>query len=72
MAPATSPPEEAVAVQAEIVEERGRYAVYLTVVLASGAVRGRVNEWPDRAGAERAARILAWCADRRRPTPLGW
>lgn len=47
--------EEALSADAVVEQERGRWVVYLDVVLASGAVRRRCGDWPD----ERRARIAA-------------
>lgn len=51
--------EEAASAEAVVVEESGRWVVYLDVVLASGAVRRRVGEYHDQRRAEQAARIIA-------------
>jgi hypothetical protein len=48
--------EEALSVSSLVVEQQGRYVVYLDVALASGAVRRRLSDHPDRARAEVAAR----------------
>lgn len=56
--------EEALSAQACVVEESGRWVVYLDVVLASGAVRRRVGECHDQRRAEQAARIIARNAGR--------
>lgn len=50
--------EEAVAVTGTVLEEHGRFVVYLDVVLASGAVRRRVGDWPDRRRADLAVRAI--------------
>jgi len=55
---------EALAVDADVVEESGRFVVYLSVVLDTGAVRRRVGDYPDRRRAEQAARILVRNASR--------
>jgi hypothetical protein len=55
---------EALAVSHEVVEESGRFAVYLDIVLDDGAVRRRVGEYPDRARAEQAAMFLERSAER--------
>lgn len=64
------PVQEALSVRAEVVEESGRHVVYLDVVLASGAVRRRLSDHPDRARAEVAATQYVRAAGRhlgRRP-----
>lgn len=50
--------EEAMSADAIVVCERGRWIVYLDVVLASGAVRRKVGEYHDEARATSAARII--------------
>lgn len=65
-----APVQEALSVQAQVVAEHGRFVVYLDVVLASGAVRRRLSEHPDRRSAEVAAAEYARAAGRhlgRRP-----
>ena len=65
---ATMPPgEEVLAVEAVVEEDRGRYVVHLDVLLATGAVRRRGGDFPDRARAEQAARIMARNAHRHLP-----
>lgn len=65
-------PEEVLAADAVVVEESGRWIVYLDVVLASGAVRRRVGDHHDRRRAEQAARIIERNARRSvRPTGFG-
>lgn len=61
--------EEALGVSADVVVEDGRYVVYLDVVLASGAVRRRISEWPDRRRADIAARELVRQAGRHITSP---
>lgn len=61
--PSWNPPpfpfvEEALDASYEVVKERGRYVVYLTVVLASGAVRRKVSEQHDFRRADHAGRII--------------
>lgn len=51
-------PEEAMSADAVVVEESGRWIVYLDVVLASGAVRRKVGEYHDERRATHAARII--------------
>jgi hypothetical protein len=58
------PVEEALSARAEVVEEHGRFVVYLDVVLASGAVRRRLSEHPDRPRAQVAAREYERAASR--------
>ncbi|MFM9135362.1 MAG: hypothetical protein ACKOT0_08030 [bacterium] len=62
-APDWSPPEfpyveEALSADAVVVVERGRWIVYLDVVLASGAVRHKVGDYPRQSQAEQAGRII--------------
>ena len=61
--PSWSPPakpyvEEAMSADAVVVEERGRWIVYLDVVLESGAVRRKVGDHHDERRARQAASIL--------------
>jgi hypothetical protein len=61
--PSWSPPakpyvEEAMSADAVVVEERGRWIVYLDVVLESGAVRRRVGDHHDERRARQAASII--------------
>lgn len=66
LAPTGAPPavDEAGSVSAQVVEEDGRHVVYLDVLLASGAVRRRLSEHPDRARAQTAAREYVRAASR--------
>ena len=50
--------EEALSADAEVVEEHGRWIVYLNVVLASGAVRRKVADEHDERRARQSARII--------------
>lgn len=50
--------EEALAADCIVVEEHGRWIVYLDAVLASGAVRRKVGEHHDERRALHAARIF--------------
>ena len=50
--------EEALAADCVVVEEQGRWIVYLDAILASGAVRRRVGEHHDERRALHAARIF--------------
>ncbi len=50
--------EEALAADCIVVEERGRWVVYLDAVLASGAVRRRIGDFHDERRALHAARIF--------------
>ena len=50
--------EEALSADCVVTEERGRWIVYLDVLLASGAVRRRVSEHHDERRALHAARIF--------------
>ena len=61
-------PEEALSADADVVEESGRWIVYLNVVLESGAVRRRVGEYHDERRATHAERIIER-NDRRHITP---
>lgn len=56
--------DEAGSVSADVVEEDGRFVVYLDVVLASGAVRRRLSDHPDRQRATTAAREYRRAASR--------
>lgn len=64
-------PEEALSADAEVVEESGRWIVYLNVVLESGAVRRRVGEYHDERRATHAARIIERNACRHIPGDAG-
>lgn len=64
---ALPPGEEVLAVHADVVEGQGRFAVHLTVLLASGAVRRCVGDYPDRRRAEIAAREVVRNATRHVP-----
>lgn len=58
-------------VSTEVVEERGRFTVVLTVVFDDGAVQHRLQSYHTRAKAELAARIVRATAERdHRPDPL--
>ena len=50
--------QDALSADAVVVEEHGRWVVYLDVVLESGAVRRRVGEHHDERRAQQAARII--------------
>ena len=50
--------EEALAADCVVIEENGRWIVYVDVVLASGAVRRRVGDHHDERRALHAARIF--------------
>lgn len=50
--------EEALAADAHVEHERGRWIVYLDVVLASGSVRRKVGDYPKQSQAEQAGRII--------------
>lgn len=50
--------EEALSADCVVLEESGRWIVYVDVVLASGAVRRRVSEHHDERRALHAARIF--------------
>jgi hypothetical protein len=67
--PATPYVEEALAADADVVEEHGRWVVYLTVVLASGAVRRCVGDYHDERRATQAAKVIERNA--RRCIPAG-
>jgi hypothetical protein len=51
-------PQEASSADAVVVQESGRWVVYLDVVLATGAVQRRVGDHHDQRRAEHAARII--------------
>lgn len=57
-APETPYVEEALSADAHVVEESGRWVVYLDVVLVSGSVRRRVGDHHDERRAQQAARII--------------
>ena len=50
--------EEAMSADAVVVQEHGRWIVYLDVVLASGAVRRKVADEHDERRARQSARII--------------
>lgn len=50
--------EEALSADAVVVQEHGRWIVYLDVVLASGAVRRKVADEHDERRAQQSARII--------------
>lgn len=75
-APSWSPPafpavEEALAADCIVVEEHGRWVVFVDVMLASGAVRRRVSEHHDERRALHAARIFERNARRCITVPQG-
>lgn len=51
-------PAEALAADAEVVCESGRWVVYLNVVLTTGGVRSRLSDYHDERRARQAARII--------------
>lgn len=57
-APAFPYVEEALSADARVEKERGRWIVYLDVVLVSGAVRRKVGDYPKQGQAEQAGRII--------------
>ena len=63
--------EEALSADALVVNESGRWIVYLDVVLASGAVRRKVAEHHDERRAVHAARIIERNARRCITVPQG-
>jgi hypothetical protein len=64
--------EEVLSADAVVVQEAGRWIVYLDVVLASGAVRRKVGDHHDRRRAEQAAWIIERNARRSvKPTGFG-
>jgi len=63
--------EEALSADALVVNESGRWIVYLDVVLASGAVRRKVAEHHDERRALHAARIIERNARRCITVPQG-
>ncbi len=69
--PAVPRVEEALAADAHVVNESGRWIVYLDVVLASGAVRRKVGEHHDERRAVHAARIIERNARRCITVPQG-
>ena len=56
--------DEALDVQAVVVEEHGRWAVDIVVVFADGVVRKRINTHATKARAELAADLIRRAADR--------
>ena len=61
--PSWNPPsrpyvEDALSADAIVVQESGRWVVYLDVVLESGAVRRRMGDHHDERRAQQAARIM--------------
>jgi len=50
--------EEALAASTDVVNESGRWVVYLNVTLVSGGVRRKVGEYHDQRRAEHAASII--------------
>ena len=50
--------EEALAASTDVVNESGRWIVYLNVTLVSGGVRRRVGEYHDQRRADHAASII--------------
>ena len=74
--PAWEPPafprvEEALAADCVVVQENGRWVVYVDVVLASGAVRRRIGDHHDERRALHAARIFERNARRCITVPQG-
>lgn len=74
--PAWEPPafpcvEEALAADCVVLEESGRWVVYLDAVLASGAVRRRISDHHDERRALHAARIFERNARRCITVPQG-
>jgi hypothetical protein len=63
--------EEALSADARVVNESGRWIVYLDVVLASGAARNKVGEYHDERRALQAARIIERNARRCITVPQG-
>jgi|AACY02.3.fsa_nt_gi hypothetical protein len=59
--------EEALSADYSVVEESGRWIVYLDVVLASGSVRRKVGDFHDYRRADHAGRIILRNAIRRIP-----
>ena len=51
-------------VSAEVIEERGRFVVQMSVVFGDGAVTHRLQSYHTRARAEMAARIFRATAER--------
>lgn len=58
-------------VNAEVVEERGRFFVVLDVIFPDGAVRHRMQSYHTRERAELAARLMRAAAEREQPTEWG-
>ena len=55
---------ETATVAAEVIEESGRWAVYLDIITANTTRRHRINDYPTRRKAEIAADLMRRCADR--------
>ncbi|TPG36990.1 hypothetical protein [Mycolicibacterium hodleri] len=68
--PAKGSAEEAHAVDAVVVEERGQFAVDVVVVFTDGVVRKRINTHRTRRRAELAASLIKRAAERDLKGPL--
>ncbi|HYO01951.1 MAG TPA: hypothetical protein VET27_08705 [Mycobacterium sp.] len=68
--PAKRSAEEAHAVDAVVVEERGQFAVDIVVVFSDGVVRKRINTHRTRRRAELAASLIKRAAERDLKGPL--
>lgn len=55
---------EKIAVASEIIEESGRWVVYLEVITTNATHRHRINDYPTHHKAEIAADLMRRCADR--------
>ena len=53
-----------ITVASEVIEEKGRWTVYLDIVRPSGTERHRINDYPTRRKAGIAADLMRRCADR--------
>jgi hypothetical protein len=63
---------EVAAVSTRVEYERGRWVVYLDVVLDNGAVSHRVGDYPDEEHARQAASIVQRNSGRRVDPPTGF
>ena len=55
---------ETITVASEVIEENGRFVVYLETIRAHSTTRHRINDYPTRRKAEIAADLMRRCADR--------
>lgn len=55
---------ETITVASEVIEENGRFVVYLETITKHSTVKHRINDYPTRRKAEIAADLMRRCADR--------